>query len=547
VRKIGSIFVFVVAVAAQGCGGGGRPTGPPAPVPDTVRTYQGNVAYYITGPRIGQRDANGRLVPEAGFTTPTFPRPGPRFAVEVLDENDTFLSRGTTDSNGNYTIAINYGKNPAPRVRVRVLAEATISGGTTLRVLSNASAAGPYEYRSPLIVDVTSAILTTNLEIPLAQGAGAFHILDVLFEGMSAIRGGVLGSVPDLDVFWEPGNGDTSVFTRASSDLGELLVAGGITGDTTSNTDVWDEPQLMRLLGEYYLGFFSNTVAPAGAPNDALLVPSAAWREGFLDFFACVIRGTPEFWDSEGSGASGHVVRFFNAESFFDPALGSLGPDDPNVYQDPALIGIGSRFTVAEVLWDLHDSGALSTDGDALALPLFLTLRDFATIAPGQSYPYLYTALDKYVATLSLTAVQADIILAAPEDQGLHYPPASEDVWPAPVTDPARVDGTVVAPYDRTYSDRVDNVTPMPLNEEIGLTSQRYFQVRLANTATMIVTLTTTGSLRVEIMDLTNAVLASGTAGATAPSLSSGRYIVRVLPDAGPVEADFDLRIQLQP
>jgi len=547
-RKIGSFLALCLVAAAPGCGGGsGRPSGPPAPVPDTIRTYQGNVAYYVTGPKISQRDANGRLVPETGYATPTFPRPGPRFAVEVRDESGTFLSRTVTDANGNYTASVNYGKNPASRVRITVIAEATISGGTTLRVLPNRASAGPYEYRSALITDVTSAIITTDFQIPLAEGAGAFHILDVLFDGLSGIRGGVLASVPDLDVFWEPGNGDVSVFTRASAALGELLVAGGVTGNPASNQDVWDEPQLMRLLGEYYLAFFSNTVEPQGTPDDALLVPSAAWREGFLDFFACVMRNTPEFWDSEGSGSAGRVVRFFNAESFFDPALGSLGPDDPNVYQDPALVGIGSRFTVTEVLWDIYDSGSLNKDSDAIAVPLFLTLRDFETLKPGQTYPYLYTALDKYVASFSLTGVQADIILSMPEDQALDYPPAAADVWPAPVTDPARPDGTVVAPYDRTYTDHIDNINPVPLNEEIGLTSQRYFGVALASSATMAVTLTTTASLRVEIMDLENVILASGTAGATASSLPSGRYVVRVLPAAGPVDADFDLRIQLQP
>ena len=87
-------------------------------------------------------------------------------------------------------------------------------------------------------------------------------------------------------------------------------------------------------------------------------MPSAAWREGFLDFWACAARGTPEYWDSEGIGAAGRIVRFFNAESFFDPALGSLGPGDPNVYQDPANVGLGSRFTTTEILWDIFDGGA---------------------------------------------------------------------------------------------------------------------------------------------------------------------------------------------
>ena len=85
------------------------------------------------------------------------------------------------------------------------------------------------------------------------------------------------------------------------------------------------------IFGEYLLAYFINDVAPPGEANGALLVPSAAWREGFLDFWACIGRDSEEYWDTEGSGAQGRVVRFFNLESFFDPALGSLGLDDPNV------------------------------------------------------------------------------------------------------------------------------------------------------------------------------------------------------------------------
>ena len=39
--------------------------------------------------------------------------------------------------------------------------------------------------------------------------------------------------------------------------------------------------------------------------------------------------------------------------------LGSLGPDDPNVYQPDSVVGIGSRFSIAEVLWDIHDNDLL--------------------------------------------------------------------------------------------------------------------------------------------------------------------------------------------
>jgi hypothetical protein len=541
-RRLSVVSVLLVA----GCGGsGGRPTGPPAPVLDTIRTYTGKVGYFVTGPKINARDANGRLVPEAGFVEPNLPRAAPRFIVEIVSPQGALLGATTTDANGNYSIKINFGKNPATPVHVRTVARASISGGTDLRVLRSLAAAAPYEKISPLTTNPDLPTTQIDLNVRLDEGAAAFHMIEVLFVGLSAIRGGVTGTVPDLDVLWEPGNGETSSFVVASPQLGRLTVAGGVAGNDASNQDAWDDPKLMRLLGEYFLAYFSNSVAPPGTPDDSPLVPSAAWREGFLDFWACAARGTPEFWDTAGIGSAGRVVRFFNAESFFNPILGSLGPDDPNVYQDPANVGIGSRFTTTELLWDIFDGGSGDADTDDITVPLFLMLSDLDAINPGTSYPYLYSALDEYVANLSFSPVQAQVLLVSPEDHDLPYPALDGAVWPMPFLDPARLDGTVVIPYDSTQTDTIDSAAP-GANPEIGLYAQRYFQVRLAEPATMLATVTSAASLRVEILDLENNLVAAGTGAAAAP-LQGGSFVVRVLPAAGPVTATFDLRIQLTP
>lgn len=538
-RRLG-LFSLLLAAA---CGGGsGRPTGPPAPVIDTIRTFQGHVGYYVTGPRMSTRDAAGRLLPETGFAAPNLPRNGPRFTVDVLSPTGQLLGSTTTDASGNYSVQVNFGKNPATPVRVRTAARATIAGGTDIRVLRNLSSADPYELASPLTTDPDLPTTRIDLAVRLDQGAGAFHILEILFAGLSAIRGGVTGAVPDLDILWEPGNGTASSFVAASPQLGRLTVAGGVTGNDASNQDAWDDPKLMRLLGEYYLAYFSNSVAPPGVADDSLLVPSAAWREGFLDFFACAARGSPEYWDTEGIGAAGRVVRFFVAESFFDPALGSLGPDDPNVYQDPAVVGIGSRFTTTEVLWDIFDGGSQDADHDDIEVPLFLMLKDLEALQPGASYPYIYSALDEYVGNQSFSNVQADVLLTFPESHDLDYPAASETIWPTPFDDPARLDGTVIPPYDDTLADMIDNTA----GEQLGLYAQRYFQVRVAAQATLLASVTSAANLRVEILDLENNLISAGT-GSAATVTPGGIFVIRVLSAGGPVAAPFDLRIQLTP
>jgi hypothetical protein len=538
-------LLAALLVLPVGCGGGsGRPTGPPTPIPHTVRTYTGRIGYFVTGPRIGSLDADGRLVPQAGFITPNNSRPMPDLRLEVLDDTGALLGIAFTDASGNYSVTVNHGPKPAPPVRVRAVTTATRQG-STFRVLPRRGAPGPYEYSSPLTTDPGTAMVPINLAVPLAQGAAAFHICEVVSAGLSVIQGGIFGTLPNVDVFWEPGNGAVSTVTRVNPGLAEIVIAGGIAGNDASNQDAWDEPQIMRILGELFLVCFSNSVAPPGEADGTLLVPSVAWREGFLDFFACAGRGTPEFWDTEGTGAAGRVVRYFNAESFFDPALGSLGADDPNVYQDPAVTGIGSRFTVTEVLWDILDSPTADEDADVLSLPLFLMLRDLEALKPGESYPYLYTALDQYVTNLSFTGIQADIILARPENQGLSYPPDNGSVWPTSIHNPAAPANPIVAPFDRTYSDHIDNTTP-PANEELGLMSLRYFGFELGATATASATVTSAASLRVDILDLENRVIAGGAPAAVA-ALQPGAYVVRVSSAAGPVAADFDLRIQLTP
>ena len=172
-------------------------------------------------------------------------------------------------------------------------------------------------------------------------------------------------------------------------------------------------------------------------------------------------------------------------------------------------------------------------------------LSDLGALNPGSSYPYLYSALDEYVANLSFSAVQAQVLLLSPEDHDLPYPAFDGAVWPTPFLDPLRLDGTVVAPYDDTLSDSIDNTAP-GANPEIGLFSQRYFQIRVAEPATILATVTSAASLRVEILDLENNLVAAGTGSAAAP-LAGGSFVLRVLPAAGPVSATFDLRIQLTP
>jgi hypothetical protein len=530
-----------------GCEGSpGPPLGPPAPVADTIRTITGRVEYFTTGPRLNSLDGDGRLLAQTGFVRPTMPRRAPHVRIELLSPTGEILAQDVTDANGQYSVTINFGKGvAATQLILRAHAQVNLPFGAIVRVLPNPSATEPYSHDSAAGGDPSSSVMTVNLTIPLEENSGAYYILETLRPGFIAAKSGILGSFPDMNIYWEPGNGDTTRLVAGPT--AELTVAGGITGDSTSNTDEWDGPKLMRMLGEYLLTYFSNEVAPNGTPNEALLVPSAAWREGFLDFWACMGRSSSVYWETEGSGLDGRVVRFFDVESFFDSTLGTLGPDDPNVYQDPTVVGIGSRFTVAEVLWDIHD--VADEGGDTLEFPLFLTMRFLEKIKPGSTYPYLYTLLDEYVADGSLSQVKLQILLSlTPEDQGITYPATQSDgsLWPRDITSGQPGDPIGIG-FSETFADMVDAVNPVPLNIEIGEKSQRYFTFKLATTADVTATVTSTATLQVEILDFVNNVLASGTGSVVAQDLEPARYIVRVRSASGPVDASFDLQLQTFP
>src|SRR5262245_49491539 len=167
--------VLLVLLAAAGCGGGGgKPTGPPAPVFDTIRTFRGKIAYFVTGPKTDARDEHGRLIPDPGFVEPNLPRGAPRVFVEVLSTTGALFGATTTDSLGNYQVTVNFGKIAAPPARIRASARATISGGTDLRVLADILSPEPYSVISPPTTDPNLLTTVIDLSVALDQGAAAF-------------------------------------------------------------------------------------------------------------------------------------------------------------------------------------------------------------------------------------------------------------------------------------------------------------------------------------------------------------------------------------
>jgi len=546
--------MLIGLLAAAACSGsGGPPVGPPAPEVETTRTIQGRIGYRQLGPELSVRDEHGRLIPQPGISGATFNVPVVNALIELLGDDGRIVGTATPDSNGRYSVVANFGLNPPTPVRVRVTAEVKLPFGTTVRVYPDAASLFPYVYTSLPQGDPgtrRNTIMTADADIEVADGAGAFHMLKVLYNGFLIGRTGLPAGTrpPDMNILWKPGNGDESILVPTTG-RAILTVAGGILGDDTSNTDVWDNAVLMRLHGEYMLAYYLWDVAPEGSVTDCPLVPSAAWKEGFLDFWSCLGRNSRVYWDTVGSGAGARVTRYFDIESFFDDSLPRIGTNDPNVYQPAGLLGINSRFSIAELLWDLHDNDDGTTENDFVELPPSITLKILNDVPPGFSYPYLFTLLRGYEATLTLNETAIELITRDPEDQGFDYPASVENgtVWPAPVSPNGQPGFSIRPPEDITVGDTVDTTLQGAETSDIADTAQRYFLLDLLIGANVGLELITTGDLVVDVLTQANALVASGPTPLGLVNLPGGGYILRVRAADGaePQVSDFQLRVQV--
>lgn len=535
---------LTVGLALGSCGaahGGGAP-----PVAHTVGAPVAGVAGRVT--------FEARGVTRQGLTAATQTRPARYVVVRLLDSRGRAVARASTDGEGRYVF------RRVPRRAVAIEALASIRPvpcagepcppPVTLDVAPDSGGQRPYALRALLrsVPPGTPLHLHATIAPPRSEG-GAFHILDTLLRGLTAVHAWTGRTLPPLFALWQyEGPSDWSYY-RGERGHGRFAIElmGGTPGQSaTTDADQHDEAIILHELGHFVFDQLSTDSSIGGShPPTVLVDPGVAWEEGRATWFACAVLGQPAYQDSIGIAPRGRLRLDDDIESF--PA--------------GALRGLGSQQSTAELLWDLSD-GALpdgttplpDRDDDGVALGPAAVLQAMIALreVPG-SYPSTLSFLRHLVATSVLPEEAARGLLARPVDQRMELPAAGEaDRWPRDLALGAEVDGKV---------DGVTNPAPSggsahPLN---GFDATQVYRIQVPARGRLTARLQIQGSgsgrdhtdLELELRDMrADRIDAStGTAPLEVVSrvLEPGWYVLYVRDSGSGNRATFRLRAELTP
>jgi hypothetical protein len=305
-----------------------------------VGTEGGGARYDLTSERTfpGNR-REGRVVGSARYEDrpalreglgPPVPAPIPFAQVEVYRRADGYVvATGQTDGAGEYDVSwVNFGD---PALAVRILARRR-DGFAALDVRRSESCPEIYAVSSPDPVSGEEGALSQASALAAAWDAGgAFNIFAALNAGFEAVRALGFPPAPALTATWE-----RSVPRPCGSCQigGEIQVGGG-----DADPDEYDDPVLLHEFAHFYEEFWSRTDSPGGSHDGSRTSPTLAWSEGFATFFSSMVRGDPEYVDTQRGDAWSENIESVSA-------MGTTGD---------RLDGAVSENLVAGVLWDLYD------------------------------------------------------------------------------------------------------------------------------------------------------------------------------------------------
>jgi len=283
--------------------------------------------------------------------------------VEVRDFNlngsKALLATGSTDANGNFSIAVTDTKTRT--VYVRVVSASTAVATLYLRVENVLTPKNTYAVSSANVPNHTPSTNVNFGTVTAGIGAGAepFNIYDVALRSvdyLASLNGGVRpGSSNLLTLEWEPFSGNTV----SDYDFGNKRVH---VGDPSSYNDT----VIQHETGHYAYHLNSANDSPGGVHHltDCSMDLRLAFEEGRATYFGQSVRrfyalSRPDLYvKTTGAPGPGNLDFYFNIES------------ETPYYCD----GAASEVAVQSSLWDINDAagvadGTPGVDDDTLSRP----------------------------------------------------------------------------------------------------------------------------------------------------------------------------------
>lgn len=385
-RLLAALAGLIVLAGCGGGGGGGGSSGGGGGGGGGGATI--TVSGRVTFDRLQfQPTANGGL----NANTPIV-SPAREVVVQAVAGGSTFST--TTDSNGNYSVAVPANSNVVIRVRAQMLKEGT-APTWNFTVKNNANSDAVYALEGSSFASGTSNI-TRDLHAPSGwtgttygdtRAAAPFAILDNVYSAKQMILGAAPNAAfPPLDLYWSNQNRTTissDPFCPDTGDIGTSFYFSDPSGQTTDectparplpsgiyilgdyangagDTDEFDAHVITHEFGHYFEDRFSRSDSIGGEHTSGdRLDLRVAFGEGWGNAFGAMSLGDPLYRDSFG-GISRDSS--FNLESDFTTFEGWF-----------------SESSVGEILWDIFDNNTTPESGDNVALgfaPIYAVMSD---------------------------------------------------------------------------------------------------------------------------------------------------------------------------
>jgi hypothetical protein len=271
------------------------------------------------------------------------------------------IARSVTDENGAYQFEVPKGTGP---LSVYVWAR---TGNIEVQ---DPATNGVYGVIKPAVEPADWPEDNVTLLQDRGRESGPFNILAMLRKANRLLEQ-IEPSLPlagrPLVVFWSPAWNSGTVVTES---------ALYFNGRRDMDSDEFDDSVVLNSYGEYLLRRFTLVSGPKGPTYLGERVdPRQAWVDGWSNFFAQAVLGTPVFIDTQ--------IRDESRAVTFDLDQDHLDGDAP---------GYWSAADVATALWDLY--APAGRDGTHLGLglgPIWQVMREYF---PRQVFPYLITLAD---------------------------------------------------------------------------------------------------------------------------------------------------------